>query len=316
MIISIAAPTGGVGSSTFALLLTQERAKLFKTLLVDLSADPALDLYSGTAHIVPQEFNGNLKECSVELQDFGDAKLARVRLDQLALLEHIQENNEKNLDIILDVGRPNGQTIEFLATEKIPLVLVLTQDNAVLRAGDELLGQLRHAGVESGFIISKKDDCDPSKLADLDEIFDLIEEDFYGSISWEPKLRIQMNQGKPGEVSQEIKGEIQQINQKLNSVLIKNWDDTLTLNQIETSEEGARDKEKTFDEEEIFQEEETLDGTQGVHKLEDFETLKESQNMDGLEETETSSKEEDLVEPENVFSKIKQFFQNFGKGNE
>ena len=39
MIISIAAPKGGVGSSTFALLLTQERAKLSKTLLVSSFID-------------------------------------------------------------------------------------------------------------------------------------------------------------------------------------------------------------------------------------------------------------------------------------
>lgn len=281
MIISIAAPKGGVGSSTFALLLTQERAKLSKTLLVDLSSDPALDLYSGTAHIVPPEFNGNLKECSVELQGMGDTNLVRVSPDQLALLNLTEKANKKDLDMVLDVGRPNEQIIGFLAKEKIPLILVLTQDNAVLRAGDELLGQLRHAGVESGFIISKKEVFDPSELADLDEIFDLIEEDFYGSISWDSDLRIHMNQGKPEQVSQEIKEEVQKINRELDSALMHSLDGTHTLNQIEASEE-----KETLDEKEVFGEEETLDGTEGVNKS------------------------------GNVLSKIKKFFQNFGKGNE
>lgn len=279
MIISIAAPKGGVGSSTFALLLTQERAKFFKTLLIDLSTDPVLDLYSGTDHIVPPEFNGNLNECSVELQGVGNVKLARVRPDQLALLNLTEEANKKDLEIIMDVGRPNEKTIEFLAKEKIPLILVLTQDNGVLRAGDELLGQLRDAGVESSFIISKKEDLDPSELADLNEIFDLIEEDYFGTISWDSDLRIHMNQGKPDQVSNQIKEEIGKINKKLDSTLMKNKDDTINLDSIEASAENSLGEE-TF------------------------------------EETDISSQEEILGEPGNVFSKIKQFFQNFGKGNE
>lgn len=288
MIISIAAPKGGVGSSSFALLLTRERGKVSNTVLVDMSADPALDLYSGTAHILAPEFNGSLHECSVELQGTANAKRARLRPDQLSLLNLAEEGKENDSDFILDLGRPSEETISFLAKEKIPLILVLTQDNSVLRAGDELLGQLRNAGVDSSFIISMQDERDPLELADLDEIFGLIEEDFYGSISWQPELRIYMNQGKPELVSQKIQEEIEKINQKLNGDLHQHQDESDDYDQ---SDDLVGDDDQS-------------------------DRLDDSQKIGELDEPHASSLEELALEPENVFSKIKQFFQNFGKGNQ
>lgn len=44
--------------------------------------------------------------------------------------------------------------------------------------------------------------------------------------------------------------------------------------------------------------------------------LDDSEKIAELDQPHTTSQEELALEPESVFSKIKQFFQNFGKGNQ
>lgn len=196
MIISILAPKGGVGSSTLAVLLARARARSEKVLLVDAAGDRSLDLYTDTAHLLSGSYAGSIDDSAVTCRDLenlqvlrvepGDGSLWPVLADELRSLE--------GTDVILDHGSAGEGEVAPLSFSDRTIV-VLTQDNQVLRAADRLMGELRKQGREAAFIINMREDRDPTQLGGLEEIFDLFEEDHLGSISFQHGVRFAVNTG-------------------------------------------------------------------------------------------------------------------------
>lgn len=308
MNIAIAAPRGGVGSSTFAVLLARHWGGRSDTLLLDGAPDPSLDLYTGTSHQILPDFNGNLSECLIPLEDMGRTKLAVIDPSQLIRLDLSTQKKPSGSDLIIDVGTPDDEVIAFLAANEIPVILVLTQDNTVLRAADSLLGTLRRSGVRCGFVVSFHEDRNPQELADLDELFSLLEEDFYGVIPLSADLRIQMNQGKPGEAARNVWAAVRTISDTLETTFAHpsarpgesgGWIDAEDSSDSPESDESGESLTVTLSEEPLAREMAPVKPDEADH-----DQISDGKGMDDL-----------MQETEGVFSKIKQFFQNFGKGN-
>lgn len=199
MIISFLAPTGGVGSTTLAVLAASFRAAGGRVLLVDGAPDPAVDLYTSTENSLPETQGGRLTQGAVPVRWTGGLSCVRRSISALpgkeALLAELFAGGYT--DCILDAGVTDPFELETVLALSDKVVVVLTQDNAILRASDRLLGEIRALGGRAGFLINKWEARDPAELGDTEEIFDLIEEDYYGSVSLEPGLRYLMNQGRP-----------------------------------------------------------------------------------------------------------------------
>lgn len=191
MILALISPKGGVGSSTLSVMLAGAwQAPLF---LVDAAVDPALDLYTGTEHLLPEPYNGDLAASAMELENLPGIALVRIEPELLPVLAG---ELPSDTDVLIDLGMPGPEAMNFLSTTAAQSVVVLTQDNQVLRAADALLGKLHHSGIRAGFILNRFEAKDTDELADLDEIFGLFEEDFYGAIDQTDSLRILLNQGR------------------------------------------------------------------------------------------------------------------------
>ena len=217
MIISYLAPKGGVGSSTLALLTAVQQATDRSVLLIDAADDPSMDLYTSTENSVPQTSFEELSRTRSAVRDID--RLILVRLEPAAIPDRIGLENwleeEGISEVVIDWSALTDESLIRAITISDKLIVVLTQDNSVLRAADRLLGTIRSGGGQAGFIINQWEDRDVRELGDRAEIFDLIEEDYYGSLSFDHELRFAMNRGKPLEVSSKIAAEIQEICAKI-----------------------------------------------------------------------------------------------------
>ncbi|UUM13177.1 hypothetical protein NQU17_06370 [Clostridiaceae bacterium HFYG-1003] len=232
MNISILAPKGGVGSSTLAVLLANVRSLYRPMILVDAAPDPSLDIYTATDHLMPESAE-NLTEQAVAWAE----NCRRIRLEA----EEIQAQlppflGIEHQDLIIDWGVPTEDAIHFLAGNPMEVIVVLTQDNQVLRSADRLLGRLRQAGIRCRFVISHLQEADAADLADLDEVFDLVEEDYLGAIPWNPALRIQMNRGNLAELDQSVQTNLEQINERIEEQAADSDEDVDTTIEEENPE--------------------------------------------------------------------------------
>lgn len=196
MIVSIVAPKEGVGSSTLAVILARSRARMGKVLLVDAARDRSLDLYTNTAHLLSSAYSGSIADSRVDCRDLEHLMVLRLEPDDEFLHRIFAEEAGilEDTDVIVDHGSPR-EGDEALLSKSDQILLVLTQDNQVLRAADRLLGELRNKGLEASFIINMFQDKDPAFLAGQDEIFDLFEEEYMGSVSFHSEIRIAVNTG-------------------------------------------------------------------------------------------------------------------------
>lgn len=210
MILTLISPKGGVGASTVALMLA--RAWQAPLILVDAAADPALDLYTGTEHHLQEPYSGSLTASAWELETSPGLSLVRVEPEQLPALA---AELPTGTDVLIDLGVAGPEGLAFLNATSARVLVVLTQDNQVLRAADALLGRLRQSGIRAGFILNRFEARDVNELADLDEIFGLIEEDFYGSIDQADGLRILLNQGRGEAIPTELMDQARTIRDRI-----------------------------------------------------------------------------------------------------
>lgn len=260
MILCIASPKGGVGSSSFAVLLAREWASAAPVVLIDAAADPSVDLYTATEQLLTVPYQGDLAASRLDLDE--PAGLSLVRIETADLMKAALPDE----DCIIDLGVPGQAALDFLKARDARLILVLTQDNAVLRAADKLLGRCRDEGIRCGFVIDQLEDREPSELADLDEIFGLLEEDFYGPVSLDHDLRILFNQGRFLQAPEPIREQVRVI-----------------AASLQAGEEADGEGEAAAEDEA---------GAGAAAAAEVAQPV-----------------------PDGVLSRIRRFFQNFGKGN-
>lgn len=219
MIIFFTSAKGGVGSSTLSALLAKERSSAGRVVLVDAARDPSLDLYTSSEHLVQEPYSGSLSGSAIPLDEAQRLCLVRLEPDKLSQVS-LEEELSSGLfsDFIFDLGQPDETALGFLQQmgPEGEVLVVLTQDNEVLRAADRLLGSLRNLGIDARFIVNKMEERDAQELADLDEIFSLLEEDYLGFVRYDHSLRYEMNRGKLEEVASGIRVNVAALNDKLN----------------------------------------------------------------------------------------------------
>lgn len=297
MIISILAPKGGVGSSTLAVLTAVCKAQTARVLVIDAAPDPSLDLYTSTENQVAEAFNGRLSDSALPVRDQSDLWTARVEAallpDKRALSEQLLEGGYS--EVIIDFGVVSPEDLPKVIQISDEILVVLTQDNQVLRRADHLLAQIRRQGGRAGFIISRLETRDNRELGDADEIYGLLEEDCYGSVRYEHSLRYIMNQGKPTEVSLELAHEIQAVCDKIYHVPVTRGDEYM---------------EEEPDEEQDELKGETLSLTTGQAAF-----TEESQGSDSLAPLSPESLDGsgEALEQKGIFDRIRSFLK-IGKG--
>lgn len=209
MVITFLAPKGGVGSSTMAALAAWEVSLREKVLLVDAASDPSLDIFTDTAHLVSAPFTGSIQDVSVVPRERENLQILRFPPD--ANFEKLASEFAKLQDtwVILDAGVPNDSNLREILKFSQWNVVVLNQDNQVLRSADDLLGRIRRMGGRAVLFINRQEARPPSELGDMDEIYSLFEEDCLGILANEPKIRILTNTGKLDQLPEKAREEIQ-----------------------------------------------------------------------------------------------------------
>ncbi|MFZ2257714.1 MAG: hypothetical protein WAV55_06190 [Clostridiaceae bacterium] len=217
MIISFLAPRGGVGSSTLAVLTASHRALTQRILLIDAAPDYSIDLYTSTENSVPNYYSETHQLSDESVRGMDNCWVARIDPDRPLHLEEFGAwlQTDRISDVIIDFGVASNKALELALAISDKLIVVLTQDNPVLRASDHLLGKIRSTRGDAGFIINQWEARDISELGDQEEIFSLLEEDCVGVVSYDHNLRFLMNQGKPLEVPHHVAAEIQGICDKI-----------------------------------------------------------------------------------------------------
>lgn len=303
----------GTGASTLSNMFSSYISnKENKTLLIDSNEIKSQDLLLSVENelvnipsfvneidnsIIESRYNENL--FLLKVKNFNDMN----SLIEDGLFEIINKSYE---NIILDVNyneiKNNDKFIKELF-KLDDLILVINQDNEVLRISDKILTHLSKKALdfniqkEISILINKFEDAE--ELANEDEILDLFPNDYLGKINYSNKIRLNANKGNLVNFSNdEIFSEINKT-----FMYIQNTIDE-KLKEL--------DNDETYDEE----------------KIEDFpegELATENMVENQIEVEEDSKKEkekdkENLIQEENnnleknkertLFKRIKSFFKN------
>lgn len=304
MIISFLAPKGGVGSSTLAILTAACQSGGQKVLLIDAAEDPSIDLYTSTENSVVEPYFEGFGQSAGPVRGIENLRLAQVAPDEMPDLAVLKNRLELDqiAEAVIDWGAPTSQALNRAVALSDRLIVVLTQDNTVLRAADRLLGTVRNTGAAVGFIINQWEDRAVQELGDREEIFSLLEDDYYGSLSYDHSLRFVLNQGKPLEVSGLITGEIQEICAKIYQIPAP---EVAGADEDVPQEDGSAESTPRDD----LPGEAPRDGDLTTDSAPANAPVAVAETLDGLLPEATVTSPDQPTERESVLSRIRSFFR-------
>lgn len=218
MILSFSSSNGGAGSSTILALIAKSLTSMDKSVaVVDFAESKFQDIYLGLDLEINPEFEEIQENDLMDLDTDIHPVLYNANSKNSAefINEKLQLLKNKYDFMLLDFSSINSENLEDIMTDSD--ILVITQDNGSIRAGDKVLNSLStEKASKTKFIINKFLDADIESLASIDAIFNIIEIDYLGQLSYIPDLRLIMNKGKPTDAPALIKEEISSI---LNAIM-------------------------------------------------------------------------------------------------
>lgn len=221
MILRFTSVNGGSGSSTILTLISHRLVfKGNSVAVVDLADSKFQDIYLG----FDLEINNELSE--VEETNFIDEEGKSYPIlynadinDDIGVINEKLEILDRHFDFILiDSGTFTGNALENNTELKSHAdILVITQDNGSIRAADRVINSYDSDRISKvKFLINKFIEADINDMASVNDIFNIIEVDYLGSVSYSPDLRFSVNKGKINESSEVLMLEIDSI---INTIL-------------------------------------------------------------------------------------------------
>lgn len=293
MILRFSSVNGGTGSSTILTLISHRLVfKGNSVAVVDLADSKFQDIYLG----FDLEINNELSE--VEETNFidGEGKSYPILYnagvnDTIGVINEKLEILERHFDFILiDSGTFSGNALENNRELKSHAdILVITQDNGSIRAADRVINSYDSDRISKvKFLINKFIEADINDMASVNDIFNIIEVDYIGSVSYSPDLRFSVNKGKTNESSEVLMLEI----------------DSIIDNILNSSHEADMDFYTPSDEDEL----DLL--------TEEISEINETGAVDNKSYPETSVKPEEEAKPETemgksvgILERLKNFFK-------
>ncbi|GEM_PF-6319402 len=293
MILRFTSVNGGSGSSTILTLISHRLVfKGNSVAVVDLADSKFQDIYLG----FDLEINNELSE--VEETNFIDEESKSYPIlydadvnDTIGVINEKLEILDRHFDFILiDSGTFTGNALENNTELKSHAdILVITQDNGSIRAADRVINSYDFDRISKvKFLINKFIEADINDMASVNDIFNIIEVDYLGSVSYSPDLRFSVNKGKINESSEVLMLEIDSI---INTIL-------------NNSHESDMDFDTPSDEDEL----DLL--------TEEISEINESGAVDYKSSLETSEKPEEEEKPETemrksvgILERLKNFFK-------
>ncbi|PKK40253.1 hypothetical protein ABB02_00464 [Clostridiaceae bacterium JG1575] len=194
MIVCIYSAKEGVGGSTLAVLLAALRAASHPTILLDAGEMPSHDIYTKQDQKIRPDFQGDPGTLTTP-RGFSKLRTGRVAPTKESLeliLPFLLQERSKEEWIFLD-GAPDFWRPALQAQQGLPALVVISQDNTVLRSADRLLGEFHRSGRSATLIINQWEETSSDFMEDLYRLF---EEEVLGTLPRVGALRSALNQGE------------------------------------------------------------------------------------------------------------------------
>lgn len=280
MINSILSAGGGAGGTTTGILLAEQIIrKGGKCLTVDARSIRKADICLSLENLILGVYEGR-GEISGYIYGENDSLPHYLAVDgdvlngdissETAFRESLEELKNQYDEVILFADEDLILRSPEWADR---IIVVLTQDQAVLRTADKIITDLKNAGAdeEKIFIIINKwentpEGSDTAFLSGEEDIYSLFEEEVLGRIPFNQSLRLFSDSGKREFIPPEVAGYIFRLSEKirimsdeikLNEKLLVNSseEDGISLNLpaiSENSEAQSKEKEGISEEKGIF----------------------------------------------------------------